>query len=113
NNVIRRLDLNRGVLSPVAGTGTAGYVDGVVGTTARLQRPSGINFDDKANLLIADTGNNVVRQLSATGDGTTVAGTGKAGRPGDGRAIQPRRPSPPAVAGRPNGHDVIAGGVRR
>src|SRR5438094_891288 len=109
NNVIRRLDLNRGVLSTVAGTGTAGYVDAVVGTTARLQRPSGITFDDKANLLIADTGNNVVRQPSATGDVTTVAGTGKAGRSGDGGpGIQAQLSSPTAVAVRPNGDVVIA-----
>ena len=109
NNVIRRLDLNRGVLSTVAGTGTAGYVDGVGGTTARLQRPSGITFDDRANLLIADTGNNVVRQLSATGDVTTVAGTGKAGRSGDGGpGIQAQLSSPTAVAVRPNGDVVIA-----
>src|SRR5204863_3905096 len=67
-----------------------------------------ITFDDKANLLIADTGNNVVRQLSATGDVTTVAGTGKAGRSGDGPAIQAQLSSPTAVAVRPNGDVVIA-----
>src|SRR5438034_958941 len=109
NNVIRRLDLNRGVLSTVAGTGTAGYVDAVGGTTARLQRPSGMHSDNRANLLAAAMGNTVGRQLSATGDVTTVAGTGKAGRSGDGGpGIQAQLSSPTAVAVRPNGDVVIA-----
>src|SRR5207249_839185 len=87
NNVIRRFNLAKGGLTTVAGTGTAGYVDGVVATAARLQRPSGITFDDQPNpnLLIADTGNNVVRQLSAADNVIrTLAGTGRAGRLGDG-----------------------------
>ena len=110
NNVIRRLDLNRGGLRTVAGTGTAGYVNGVVGTAAQLRRPAGITFDEKANLLIADTGNNVVRQLSAADNLLrTVAGTGKAGRFGDrGPGIQAQLSSPTAVAVRPNGDIVIA-----
>src|SRR5207249_2470146 len=110
NNVIRRLDLNRGGLRTVAGTGTAGYVNGVVGTAALLRRPAGITFDEKANLLIADTGNNVVRQLSAADNLLrTVAGTGKAGRSGDrGPGIQAQLSSPTAVAVRPNGDIVIA-----
>ena len=109
NNVIRRLDLTRGGLTTVAGTGTPGYVDGVVATTARLQRPSGITLDGQ-DLLIADTGNNVVRELSAADNVIrTVAGTGRAGKLGDGGpAIGAQLSSPTGVAVRPDGDIVIA-----
>src|SRR5256886_3488772 len=107
NNVIRRFDLAKGGLTTVAGTGTAGYVDGVVATAAKLQRPSGITFDEQ-NLLIADTGNNVVRELSDNAI-RTIAGTGKAGRLGDrGPAIGAQLSSPTGVAVRPDGDVVIA-----
>jgi len=110
NDVVRRLDLVNGTLTTVAGSGTAGAVDGVLGTTAQLRLPSGIAFDDKANLYIADTGNNEVRELSATDKVLrTVAGTGRTGEFGDGGpAILAQLSSPMGVAVRPNGDVVIA-----
>jgi sugar lactone lactonase YvrE len=110
NNAIRRYDLASGALTTVAGTGVAGYLDGVLGTAARLKMPSGLAFDDKANLYVADTGNNVVRELSASDHVIrTVAGTGSAGEFGDGGpAILARLSSPTGVAVRPNGDVVIA-----
>jgi sugar lactone lactonase YvrE len=110
NNVVRRFDLNTGSLTTVAGTGAAGYTDGVPGPSALLRQPSGLAFDEKANLYIADTGNNVVRQLSAADRVIrTVAGTGKAGAFGDGGpAILAQLSAPTAVAVRPNGDVVIA-----
>src|SRR5256886_462985 len=106
NNVIRRFDLAKGGLRTVAGTGAAGYGDGVA-TAAKLQRPSGITFDEQ-DLLIADTGNNVVRELSDNAI-RTIAGTGKAGRLGDrGPAIGSQLSSPTGVAVRPDGDVVIA-----
>ena len=110
NNVVRRYDLTTHVLTTVAGTGSAGYKDGAPGT-ALLRQPSGLAFDEKANLYIADTGNNVIRELSAQPDHTlqTVAGTGKAGEFGDGGpAILAQLTAPTAVAVRPNGDVVIA-----
>ena len=110
NNVVRRLDLTRGALTTVAGTGTAGAVDGVKGNAAQLRLPSGIAFDPKGNLYIADTGNNEVRELSATDNVLRrVAGSGKAGEFGDGGpAILAQLASPMGVAVRPNGDVVIA-----
>lgn len=110
NNAIRRYDLASGALTTVAGTGVAGYLDGVLGTASRLKMPSGLAFDDKANLYVADTGNNVVRELSASDHVIrTVAGTGNAGEFGDGGpAILARLSSPTSVAVRPNGDVVIA-----
>jgi len=75
NNVVRRFDLSTGLLTTVAGTGASGYSDGVLGTAALLRQPWGLAFDrqpsalaldEKANLYIADTGNNVIRQLAAS-----------------------------------------------
>ena len=111
NNVVRRFDLSTGSLTTVAGTGSAGYSDGVAGPSAQLRQPSGLAFDEKGNLYIADTGNNVVRELASTPDHLlrTVAGTGKAGEFGDGGpAILARLNAPTAVAIRPNGDVVIA-----
>src|ERR1700674_553396 len=110
NNAIRRYDLASGALTTVAGTGVPGYLHGVLATGARLKMPSGLAFDDKANLYVADTGNNVVRELSASDHVIrTVAGTGNAGEFGDaGPAILARLSSPTSVAVRPNGDVVIA-----
>jgi sugar lactone lactonase YvrE len=110
NNVVRRFDLATGSLTTVAGTGNAGYVDGVLGTAALLRQPSGLAFDDKANLYIADTGNNRIRELAAADHVLrTVAGTGKAGEFGDGGpAILAQLAAPTGVAVRPNGDVVIA-----
>ena len=110
NNVIRRYDLVSGALTTVAGTGVSGYVDGVLATAALLKMPSGLAFDDKANLFIADTGNNTIRELSVTDHVLrTVAGTGKAGEFGDaGPAILAQLSSPTGVAVRSNGDVVIA-----
>ena len=110
NNVVRRFDLASNAMTVVAGTGVAGYVDGVAGTSALLKMPSGLAFDDKGNLFIADTGNNAIRELSVT-DGVlrTVAGTSKAGEFGDGGpAILAQLSSPTGVAVRSNGDVVIA-----
>src|SRR5437773_945432 len=111
NNVVRRFDLRAGSLTTVAGTGSAGYADGASGTSALLRQPSGLAFDENANLYIADAGNNAIRELSATSDHAlrTVAANGQAGEFGvGGPAILAQLSAPTAVAVRPNGDVVIA-----
>lgn len=72
----------------IAGDGTAGYTgDGQLSTNAgvTVNDPSGVTVDGAGNLYIADTGNNVIREISAsTGIITTVAGNGAQGFSGDG-----------------------------
>jgi sugar lactone lactonase YvrE len=61
----------------VVGTqGTTGSFggDGGVATAAHLKKPTGITFDVYGNLFIADTGNNVVREVPADNTGTMTAG---------------------------------------
>ncbi len=73
-----------GIISTVAGTGTAGSSgDGGAATSAQLNSPAGVAIDSAGNLLIADTGNNLVRRV-AQGVITTIAGNRKAGYAGDG-----------------------------
>jgi large repetitive protein len=76
-----------GIITTIAGTGDAGYSgDGSVASASNvtLNGPSGVGLDGAGNLYIADTGNNVVREISAiTGLINTVAGNGAAGFQGD------------------------------
>jgi hypothetical protein len=76
NNVIRKVDTN-GIITTVAGQGTAGYSgDGSLATNAELNNPLAVLADAVGNLYIGDTFNNVVRKVDLTGKITTLAGTG-------------------------------------
>jgi uncharacterized protein (TIGR03437 family) len=76
NHVIREVDTS-GVITTVAGNGTAGYNgDTIPATQASLSNPSSVAFDAAGNLYIADFGNNRIRRVSG-GIITTVAGTGQ------------------------------------
>ena len=88
NNVIREVVQATGNIITVAGNGTAGYSgDGGPATSAQLNSPRGVAVDASGNVFIADTGNNVIREVvQATGNIITVAGNGSAGYSGDGGA---------------------------
>src|SRR6185369_11115674 len=76
NNRIRKVT-KEGVITTVAGIGTAGFSgDASAATSAQLSNPNGIAFDAKDNLYIADTTNNRVRRVGTDGIITTVAGGG-------------------------------------
>ena len=85
NHRIRRVRPD-GVIETVAGTGAPGYDgDGGPATSARLREPWGIHIDPATGeLLIADSGNHVVRRVDRGGTIRTIAGTGQAGYSGDG-----------------------------
>ncbi len=85
-NVVRRVDAQTGIISTVAGTGVAGYSgDNGPSISAKLNAPQSAVLDAAGNLYIADTSNNVVREVSAsTGIIKTIAGTGTYGYGGDG-----------------------------
>ena len=66
-----------GLITTVAGNGSGGYSgDGGAATDARLSSLDGVAVDGAGNLFIADTQNNVVRKVDATGVITTFAGNG-------------------------------------
>jgi hypothetical protein len=89
-----------GMISTVAGTGTAGYSgDGGPATLAQLHAPHNVEVRPDGGFLIADAGNNRVRSVSPNGTITTVAGTGVAGFSGDGgQATSAELDMPKAVA---------------
>jgi hypothetical protein len=96
-NVVRRISPT-GVISTVAGNGTAGYSgDNGLPTAAKLNGPTDVVLDAADNLYIADFGNHVVREVvAATGKIRTVAGNGTAGYGGDGGAGNKAKLTSPA-----------------
>jgi secreted PhoX family phosphatase len=85
NSVIREVVKATGKIITVAGNGTAGYSgDNGPATSATLTMPHNLIFDSAGNLIIADTYNNVIREvIKATGKIIAVAGNGIAGYSGD------------------------------
>jgi sugar lactone lactonase YvrE len=73
-----------GIITTVAGTGTAGYIgDGGLATYAKLRIPDAVTVDASGNIYIADTRNRRIRMVN-TGINTIVAGTGTLRSSGDG-----------------------------
>ncbi len=86
NSVVRRINLTTGIITTIAGTGTAGFSgDGGLATSAQLNQPSEVAYDSSGNLYITDDYNFRVREVNAlTGVITTIAGNGTDGYGGDG-----------------------------
>lgn len=86
SSTIRKVTASTGIITTIAGNGTAGYSgDGGPATSAELNAPRALTLDASGNVYIADSANNVVRKLSiSSGIITTIAGTGTAGISGDG-----------------------------
>jgi sugar lactone lactonase YvrE/PKD repeat protein len=105
NNRIRMVNAS-GIISTVAGNGTAGYSgDGGAATNAELDNPWGVAVDGSGNLYIADCENNRIRMVNISGIINTVAGNGSLGYSGDGGAATSAKllfPSGVAVDGSGN-----------
>jgi DNA-binding beta-propeller fold protein YncE len=77
NQRIRHVTL-AGVVTTIAGTGTAGDDDGAALTVAQFDFPQGIAVTADGAVFISDLENHTIRRLVA-GEVTTVAGDGTAG----------------------------------
>src|SRR6185312_5369748 len=86
NNVIRKVTASTGIITTIAGTGTAGYSgDGGQATAATLNGPEVIALDASGNIYEVEQTNAVVKKITvSTGIITTVAGNGTNGFLGDG-----------------------------
>ena len=79
--------INAGVVTTVAGNGTAGAGgDGGPATLAQLNFVHGLAIHPNGSLYIADSINNRIRTVAGNGIITTYAGTGAVGSTGDGGA---------------------------
>ena len=71
NYRVRKVD-TAGLISTIAGNGTAGYSgDGGTGNSAAISRPFGVTVDLDGNVYICDADNSCVRKVSTTGIITT------------------------------------------
>lgn len=92
SNRIRRIDA-AGIITTIAGSGAPGVDagsfsgDGGPATSATLQEPWGVAFDDSGNLYVGDRDNDRVRRVDPKGMISTVDGTGEAVFAGDGGAV--------------------------
>src|SRR5437867_4312974 len=115
NDRIRRVDATTGIITTVAGNGSAGFSgDGGLATAAQLNAPSGVAFDAAQNLFIADRFNSCIRRVdAATGTITTVAGDGTFGFGGDGGpATAAQLTDPSGIALHASGNLFIADRLR-
>jgi hypothetical protein len=84
NERIRKISPT-GIISTVAGNGTAGYSgDGGPAIAAALYEPINIAADSFGSLYVADAWNARIRKISPSGTITTIAGNGTPGYSGDG-----------------------------
>ncbi|HZY37136.1 MAG TPA: NHL repeat-containing protein [Mucilaginibacter sp.] len=77
NNTIRKITA-QGVVTTIAGNGTPGLGNGKW-TASEFNHPAGIAIDNKGNLFVGDTGNNVIREINIGGIVSTYAGSGQSG----------------------------------
>jgi len=76
NHRIRKIS-STGIVSTVAGTGTAGYINGAA-SVSRFNYPRGICRDKAGNLYIGDSWNHRIRKITKTGTVSSYAGGGTA-----------------------------------
>ncbi len=75
NNVIRKIVLSNGAVSTLAGSSTAGSMNGT-GTAAQFNTPDGITCDGNGNLYVTEKFNHQIRKIEiSTGVVTTFAGS--------------------------------------
>ena len=109
NHRIRKATVSTGIISTIAGTGTAGYSgDNGAATSATLSFPYGVGLDTAGNVYIADMDNDRIRKVTiSTGIITTFAGNGGASYSGD------NGPATSATLNYPYGVAVDSAGTQR
>ncbi|MCD6010405.1 MAG: hypothetical protein K0Q79_267 [Flavipsychrobacter sp.] len=73
-----------GIITTIAGNGSATYSGDGGPATAAGMRPSGVFIEPSGAILVSDGVNRRIRKIDVTGNITTIAGTGTEGYSGDG-----------------------------
>ena len=97
-----------GTITAFAGSGVSGVKDGGPASDAYLNLPDGIGLDAGGNLYIADSGNDRIRKVDASGNITTFAGRGIQGFTDGGQAAKVLLSQPSAVSIDSKGNVYIA-----
>jgi sugar lactone lactonase YvrE len=105
NHRIRKITPG-GMVSTLAGGGTAAYADGL-GTKALFNSPTGIATDAAGNVYVADTNNHRIRKITPDGTVSTLAGFGSQGF-SDGTGIYAAFYGPTGIALDANGNIFVA-----
>lgn len=98
-NAIFKLDLAKGTIHHIAGTGKKGFNgNGGAAKQAALNGPKGISVAPNGNVYIADTENHAIRMIDAKrGTIELVAGTGTRGNGPEGDPLQCRLSRPHGI----------------
>jgi sugar lactone lactonase YvrE len=72
NHRIRKIN-STGFVTTFAGNGSKGYIEGL-GTNAQFHQPNGIAIDPFGNLVVVDHVNNNFRNISSSGNVSTITG---------------------------------------
>ncbi|MGA8938714.1 MAG: Ig-like domain repeat protein [Acidobacteriaceae bacterium] len=114
NERIRVIATN-GTISTFAGNGVAGYAgDRGMATAAELAMPRGLMATSSGAVIFADSNNQRIRMVDATGTITTIAGSGVQGAASDGAtAANAAMNSPRGVAVSEFGAPVYADALNR
>lgn len=106
NHKIRKLDTSN-LVSTIAGSGTAGYLDGT-GLTTRFYYPAAMAIDNSDNLFIADYSNHCIRKITPLGDVSTYAGIGGSSGNTDGNSSIAKFNGPTGLCFDNNGNLYVA-----
>jgi len=98
-NAVYKLDLKKGVIHHVAGTGQKGFTgNGGPAKLATLSGPKGLSIGPSGNVYLADTESNSIRMIDVKrGILELVAGTGARGDGPDGDALECKLARPHGV----------------
>lgn len=95
NHRIRKISTS-GDVTTIAGTGTAGWLDGI-GTSAQFRSPGALTRASDGTIYVSDTANHRIRKIATDNTVTTIAGDGTAGYV-DGSGVNTRFNSPVGIA---------------
>lgn len=89
NHLVRRVDARSGIISTVAGTGSAGFSgDGGPASRAQFNQPHSLAFDGAGDLYVCDVLNHRIRRIDRqSGVISTWSGTGERRTAADGSPI--------------------------